>query len=313
MSNESARVDVYTRVTDQIIKAIEQGAGDWEMPWHVSDPLMVTPRNASTGNRYRGVNVVGLWVSSYLNGFTQPVWATFQQWQELGCAVRKGEKCTVGVFWKRREEVEAEAGETSSEAETKGPKLIARSFPLFNACQVDGFQIEEAEPVDPVERIDAAERFFKGVGAKVQEGGNIAAYNKRADVIRMPPFEAFKDPVAFYATLAHECTHWTGHETRLNRDLTGRFGDESYAAEELIAELGAAFIAADLNLTTEPRGETAAYVDSWLRILRADKRAIFVAAGHAQRAADYMHDRIVGPAPDAKEHRNAGNIVQPTF
>lgn len=302
MSELNERADVYTRVTDQIIKAIEQGAGTWELPWHTSDPQMMVPRNASTGNRYRGVNVVGLWVSAYLNGFTQPVWATFQQWHELGCSVRKGEKCTVGVFWKRREEGEQalEPGESDT-GERARPKLIARSFPLFNACQVDGFQAEEApEPVDPAQRVDEAECFFKTLGFSLREGGNVAAYNKAADMIRMPPFEAFRDPVAYYATLAHEATHWTGHESRLNRDLTGRFGDESYAAEELIAELGAAFIASDLNLIAEPHPDTAAYVESWLKILKADKRAIFTAAGHAQRAADFMHSRQLEAVPRAE-------------
>lgn len=120
----------------------------------------------------------------------------------------------------------------------------------------------------------------------------------------MPPFEAFPDPIAYYSTRGHETTHWTAHESRLNRDLSGRFGEEAYAAEELVAELGAAFLAADLELTPDVREENAAYVQSWLKVLKSDKRAIFAAASHAQRAADFMHGlQPVGPVPERKLER----------
>lgn len=296
MSEANLRSDTYSKVTDQIVKAIELGVGNWEMPWHTSDPKMLAPRNAATGKRYRGVNVVGLWASAYSNGFSQAVWATFQQWQGLGCSVRKGERASTGVFWKISDVTNS--GEERDENEgTELPRrsALAKFSALFNACQVDGFDCEAPEPIDLVKRNVDAERFFESLGIKLHVGGNIAAYSQLADVIRIPPFEAFRDPVAYYATLAHECTHWTGHECRLNRDLKGRFGDESYAAEELIAELGAAFIAADLQLTTEPRDDMAAYVESRLKILKSDKRAIFTAAAHAQRAADFMHGLLPEP------------------
>ena len=139
------------------------------------------------------------------------------------------------------------------------------------------------------ERIGHAEAFFAAIGADIQHGGARACYVPSLDQIRMPPFEAFRDPIAYYATLAHETTHLTGHPSRCDRDLRGRFGDEAYAAEELVAELGAAFVCADLALTPEPRPDHAAYVASWLKVLLGDKRAIFTAAAKAQQAADWMH------------------------
>ena len=140
-----------------------------------------------------------------------------------------------------------------------------------------------------VQRIDHAEAFFAALDADIRHGGNRACYVPALDQIRMPPFEAFRDPVAYYATLAHEAMHLTGHPSRCARDLSGRFGDESYAVEELVAELGAAFVCADLALTPEPRPDHAAYVASWLKVLRSDKRAIFTAAAKSQAAADWMH------------------------
>ena len=188
--------------------------------------------------------------------------------------------------------------------------MFARGYSVFNAAQVDGYAAP-AQPVLPeAERIGHAEAFFAAIGADIRHGGNRACYVPALDQIRMPPFEAFRDPVAYYATLAHEATHLTGHPSRCARDLRGRFGDEAYAAEELIAELGAAFLCADLALAPEPRPDHAAYVASWLNVLRDDKRAIFTAAAKAQQAADWMHARqdaaAVGPADDgvqAGRHR----------
>lgn len=305
--NQNERVDVYQRVTDQIIQAIEAGADKWEMPWHSQETAFRYPTNIESGKQYRGVNVLGLWASSYLQGFQESVWGTFKQWSEKGLFVRKGEKATIGVFWKRLDAPgEAEATGVLEPEEQSGPRLVARAFPLFNAQQIEGYEAPPLPETPHVERIQRAEEFFAALGAELRHGGVKAFYRPEDDYIQMPPFEAFFDPIAYYSTLAHEATHWSGHKSRLDRDLKGRFGSESYAAEELIAELGAAFIAADLELAPDPRPENAAYIRSWLKVLREDNRAIFTASSHAQRAADFMHSLQLSAdaVPEAVLHRS---------
>src|SRR5215831_3330487 len=143
--------------------------------------------------------------------------------------------------------------------------------------------------LDPVQRIERAESFFAGTRADIRHGGNMAYYNIDRDFVQMPPFEAFRDAESYYASLAHECTHWTRHQSRLDRDLgRKKWGDAGYAMEELVAELGSAFLCADLDLTPEVRVDHAAYIAGWLEVLKSDKRAIFSAAAHAQKAADYL-------------------------
>ena len=294
----SDRLDVYTRVTNKIVEAIEAGADRWDMPWHVP-ANMGYPVNAASGKAYRGVNILTLWVESQLKGYSDPTWATYKQWQALGKQVAKGEKSTIGVFWKRFDDVSDDAchDDEQTEPDRMGrTRMMARGFSLFNACQTEGYEPPQLPAKPNHERIESAEAFFRSAGASIRHGGSKAFYHPTNDFIQMPPFDAFRDPIAYYSTLAHESTHWTGHRSRLDRDLKGRFGDESYAAEELIAELGGAFLAATLGLTPEPRPDHAAYIQSWLKILKNDNRAIFTAASHAQRAADYLHDKQ-SPAP----------------
>lgn len=289
MSKETNRQDIYQRVTDTIITAIEAGAGDWAMPWHGAD--LARPLNIASHKPYRGVNTLMLWAAAHELGYRSGTWGTYKQWQEKGAQVRKGEKAALVVFWKVNERDEAETEAEGAEEDTRpGRRIFARGYSVFNADQVEGWTPPALPPVLPqAERIDRAERFFAALGAKVVEGGNRACYIPALDEIRMPPFAAFRDAVAFYATLAHESTHWTGSKDRCDRDLKGRFGSESYATEELVAELGAAFLCADLGLAATPRPDHAAYVASWLKVLKADPRAIFTAAGKAQQAADWMH------------------------
>ena len=180
-----------------------------------------------------------------------------------------------------------------------------RGYSVFNAAQVDGYATPALPVLPEAERIDRAEAFFAALGADIRHGGSRACYVPSLDQIRMPLFAAFRDPVAYYATLAHEATHLTGHASRCNRHLRGRFGEEAYAAEELIAELGAAFVCADLALAPEPRPDHAAYVASWLRVLRGDKRAIFTAAAKAQQAADWMHAQQRAAAERAEDMAQA--------
>ena len=293
----SDRVDVYTRVTNQIIDAIEAGADRWEMPWHASENTGY-PVNALTGKAYRGVNVLTLWVESHLKGFSDPTWATYKQWQDLGKQVSKGERSTTGVFWKRLEDNSEDGrdGDQEAEPERGQVRMMARAFSLFNACQTEGYEPPALPPKPDHERIENAEAFFRAIGADIRHGGSKAYYHPTNDYIQMPQFEAFRDPIAYYGTLAHEATHWSGHASRLDRDLKGRFGDEMYAMEELISDVSACFVTVSLGLTPEPRPENAAYIQSWLKVLRSDNRAIFTAAAHAQRAADYLHGKQI-PAP----------------
>jgi antirestriction protein ArdC len=287
-STSTNQRDVYRKVTDAIINAIEQGVGTWRMPSHTSGRFAFSPINVTSKKPYRGINTLCLWSAAQAKGYESGEWATYQQWQDKGAQVRKGEKATTVVFWKFANDAsETEDGETRSSSRL----LFTRGYAVFNAAQVDGYTPKvDAEQSMP-ERIAHAEGFFKAIGADVAHGGNRAYYAPATDHIQMPPFAAFTDNVAYYSTLAHEHTHWTAHTSRCDRQLGKRFGDNAYAAEELIAELGAAFTCAHLGLSTEPREDHAQYIDSWLKVLKADSKAIFTAASKAQQACDWMIQR----------------------
>jgi antirestriction protein ArdC len=215
---------------------------------------------------------------------------TFRQAIELGGAVRKGEHGATVVYANRFTRTETDA--KGEDVERSIPFL--KAYTVFNVEQIDGLPelyIRPAAPqIDVCSRIDRADRFFAAAGADIRHGGDAAYYAPGPDYVQMPRFETFASPEGYYATLAHEMTHWTRHLTRLDRDLGGkRFRDEGYAREELVAELGAAFLCADLGLELTPREDHAAYIASWLRVLENDKRFVFTAAAHAQRAADFLH------------------------
>ncbi|WP_342028817.1 ArdC family protein [Aliiruegeria lutimaris] len=169
-----------------------------------------------------------------------------------------------------------------------------KGYTVFNVEQIEGlpehYTAKKSPRLNPDERIAHAEEFFGSTGADIRSGGDRAFYAPQPDFVQMPDFESFKNAGSYYATLAHELTHWTKHDRRLARDFGGKkWGDEAYAMEELVAELGAAFLCADLELTPQIRDDHAPYIDGWLRAMKSDKRAIFTAAAHAQRAADFMH------------------------
>jgi len=260
------------------------------MPWHTSGRFAFSPINVVSKKPYRGINTVCLWAAAEAKGYERGEWGTYQQWQEHGAQVRRGERATTVIFWK----FSTDATDTDDEEHTSSNGshlLFVRGYSVFNAAQVDGYE-PPAEPDTPVlERIEHAEEFFSNVGAAIRCGGNRAYYSPDSDHIQMPVFSAFRDDVSYYSTLAHEQTHWTAHPSRCDRKLGKRFGDRAYAAEELIAELGAAFTCAHLELSTEPRADHAEYIQSWLRVLRADKRAIFTAASKAQQACDWLIQR----------------------
>lgn len=286
------RRDVHQQVTDNIIAAIEAGAGEWQMPWHRSGKGLNRPVNIDTRAQYRGVNILNLWVAGEVRGYTEGVWGTYRQWQNRGCQVRKGEKGSLVVFYKELEfeDQDSDTGMTSTET-----RLMARASTVFNAEQVDGYEREPLPvPENPATPIEQAEAFVAASLAVVRHGGERAYYNPNQDFIQMPERERFlgsdtSTPTeAYYGTLLHELTHWTGHKNRCEREFGKRFGDEAYAMEELVAELGAAFLCADIGISPQPRPDHAAYVDHWLKVLKADKKAIFTAASQASKAADFL-------------------------
>ena len=280
--------DAYETVTPSIISAIEKGVGNWRMPWHTSGRHAFSPINVTSHKPYRGINTVCLWAAAGAKGYESGEWGTYKQWQDRGAQVRKGEKSTTVAFWRFANNA-TESQDDGDEAPASGSRLLfTRGYSVFNSAQVDSYT-PKAEPDMPVlERIEQAEAFFRTVGADLRHGGNQAYYRPSDDHIQMPTFQAFKENLSYYSTLAHEHTHWTAKADRCDRQLGKRFGDSAYAAEELIAELGAAFICAHLGLSTEPREDHAQYIQSWLKVLKADKRAIFTAASKAQQAADWM-------------------------
>ena len=281
--------DVYARVTSQIVNAIEQGAGTWRMPWHTSARFAFSPINVTSREPYRGINTVCLWAAAQARGYERGEWATYQQWQERGAQVRKGEKATLVAFWKfASDSAESQDGE---EHALRSRLLFTRGYSVFNAGQVDAYtpMADASTPVE--ERIERADAFFQSIDARVCHQGNRAFYSPADDTITLPPFAAFHTPLDYYGTRAHETGHWTSTAGRCNRELGKRFGDNAYGVEELVAELTAAFTLAHLGLSSEPRPDHAQYIASWLRVLKADKRAIFTAASKAQQAADYLFQR----------------------
>ncbi len=277
--------DVYSRVTSQIVNAIEQGVNNWRMPWHTSGKFAFSPINVTSKKPYRGINTVCLWAAAQAKGYERGEWGTYQQWQERGAQVRKGEKATLVVFWKFANN----AAETDDDTPKSGSRLLfTRGYSVFNSGQVDGYT-PQADVDTPIEqRIESAEQFFSRINARVVHLGNRAFYSPDSDTITLPPFAAFFTPMDYYSTRAHESEHWTAKADRCNRELGKRFGDNAYSVEELIAELTAAFTLAHLGLSSEPRPDHAQYIASWLRVLKADKRAIFTASSKAQQAADYL-------------------------
>lgn len=283
------RFDIHQHITDKIVDAIERGAGEFRLPWHRSAGNIMRPVNIASKNAYRGINVVALWAYAEASGYSSGTWGTYRQWAEAGAQVRKGEKAAYVVFYK---EIEIASDADDAESETR---LFARSTPVFAAEQVDGYEppvIETAAvPMTPIEQ---AEAFVIRTGAQIAHGGTRAFYRPSTDSIQLPPRDAFigsptSTPAeSYYSTLLHELTHWTSAESRCNRQLGKRFGDDAYAMEELVAELGAAFLCADLQITDEPRVDHAQYLASWLSVMKADKKAIFTAASKASEAATFL-------------------------
>ena len=299
MPRDSARPDLYARVTDAIVADLEAGVRPWTKPWTCRTGPVSRPLRAG-GQAYSGVNVLLLWSEALAQGFAAPTWMTYRQAQALGAQVRGGARGATVVYANRIRRTE-DRGD-GREVERSIPFL--KAYQVFNVEQIDGlpdgFQAAAPAPFSPAQRIPHAHDFFAATGASVHYGGDAAYYAPGPDHIQMPEAAAFPDIVDFYATLAHECVHWTRHPTRLDRDFgRKRWGDAGYAREELVAELGAAFLCADLGLDLRPRRDHADYIGDWLKVLRNDKRFVFQAAAFAQRACDYLHGQQPPPAATA--------------
>ncbi len=281
-------VSIYEETTGRIITAMQASDGDVESPWIKSSGSR--PVNALTGNSYHGANVILLWMVAEREGFTTGEWATYKQWQQIGGQVRKDQKAARIVFFKEMTKTETD-NESGEEKERRWP--MARYAFVFNRDQVDG--VEQEVSSEPPVLIENLEHFVQKTGAKVEIGGTMACYSSRYDVIHMPNRALFTgttesdSTTSWYAVLFHELAHWTGHKSRLNRKLANRFGNEAYAIEELIAELGSAFLCADLNINTVIRKDHADYLKNWIKVLKEDDRAFFSAASAAEKAAQYLH------------------------
>ena len=292
MHDTTERKDVYSRITAQIVADLEKGVRPWVKPWNAEHAAgRITRPLRHNGQPYSGINILSLWMSASAQNFTAPIWMTFRQALELDAHVRKGEKGSLVVYANSITRTEQNE-KTGEDVEREIPYM--KGYTVFNVEQIEGlpeiYYAKAAPTLDPVARIDHAEKFLHATGAQIAHGGTRAYYSLSTDAVQMPPFESFRDADSYYSTLAHELTHWSGSKNRLDRDFGGhRFGSNAYAQEELVAELGAAFLCADLELALEPRADHAAYIANWLAVMKSDSRAIFTAAAHAQRAADFIH------------------------
>ena len=283
--------DLYTQITQQIITQLETGVRPWLKPWnaqHAAGPISRPLRHNAIP--YSGINILLLWSTAAERGYLSPYWLTFKQAKELGACVRKGEHSAPVVY----------ASTFSKTEENKQGEAVVRQIPflktynVFNADQIDGlpehYTALAGPQLDSSSRIETAERFFAQTGAEIRHGGDRAYYNLTRDFIQMPPFETFNDPLSYAATVSHELLHWTKHPSLLDREIGSKqFGDASYAMEELVAEIGSAFLCADLGLTPVVREDHVAYLEHWIAILKEDRRALFSAAAHASRALEYLH------------------------
>jgi hypothetical protein len=268
---------VYEEVTNSIIEQLEKGAIPWQKPW-VADSS--ADKNVITQKPYQGINRLILGMSGMAKAYTVPVWASFKQWQQLGGSVRKGEKGTKIVFYTPAEKVNKE-GEKEAYA-------VLKAYWVFNVSQVDNIEITPVQVTEkPFTANQLAEERIIKTGARISHGGDAAFFMPSQDRIQMPNKSAFDSEASYYATAFHELTHWAGHETRLDRVKGKRFADPQYAFEELVAEMGAAFLCQDYGIQGELRH--AGYIQSWLKALRDDSKAVFKAAAYAQKAATYIN------------------------
>jgi antirestriction protein ArdC len=299
---EPARRDFRQEVTDRIINMLENGVAPWQKPWNAADASVDMPMNPTTGKTYRGGNAIHLLATSLRRGYCDPRWMTYRQAAELAWQVRKGEKGTQIEFWElkagrhtRSESIRAGDGDGQQPADQldtgRGNRLIHRVYTVFNAKQIEGIPEWTPSERSVFEVVETAEQILKNSSATISHDQvDRAFYCRSSDSVHLPPKQAFKDAAGYYGTALHELAHWSGHSSRLDRatlNETYRFGDISYAKEELRAELASVFLAAERGIPHDPE-QHAAYVSSWINVLKQDKNEIFRAAHDASRAADFL-------------------------
>jgi antirestriction protein ArdC len=312
-SSAAPKADVYQEITDQVIALLEQGVAPWRKPWNAE---LGIPRSMSTGKPYRGINPFLLALTAHTKGYSSPWWGTYKQIAARGGQVRKGEKGTRVMFWKRVVKTDEETGE-------KRAFFFARSFTVFNADQADGDlglpTIEDTrKDHDPIRECDLALATYLTSGPRLTIGGNAAYYSPGQDLVNVPEIAYFDSPEEYHGALFHECVHSTGHASRLNREgiVEGhRFGDELYSKEELIAEMGAAFLAGHTGIAAATLANSASYLQSWIKVLKGEPKMLISAAAQAQKAADLIlgvthdeqdEDEAPAPAEAAPELVGAG-------
>ena len=287
------RQDIYTTITDRILAALEAGRVPWQKPW---DARQGSPRNLISGKAYRGVNLLLL-----ANEGATPFWLTYRQASQLGGYVKKGERGELVVFWKFMAKASAsEEGETEADESPRSSQYaLAKAYTVFNARQCElpeewtaKAEIQEPEQT-PAQKITACDEIITTMQHRpaLEHGGGRAFYRQSVDRVTMPKPETFINPEHYYSTLFHELTHATGHPSRLDRPtLTDahRFGDTNYSKEELVAEMGAAFLCGVSGIDNHTGDSSAAYIQGWLSVLKDDKRLLIQAASQAQRAADLI-------------------------
>ncbi len=296
------RGDFYKEVTNKIIAALENNTRPWVQPWDGG----ILPIPMRHNNRlYQGISTLILWQAASDGGYNSPYWMTFKQAKLLGGNIRKGEKaatifypssCTLGNNEEEDKQKERSGQNLALNQEQKSIyKKFMKSYKVFNANQIDGLQekyykvLSTENNTKELERLPRLEEFVKNTKANIKHGGIRAYYRESSDHIQMPEMKLFKNSNAYYSTLCHELTHWSGSKERLNRNLWGkRFGDSGYAMEELVAELGAVFLCSLLGINPDAREDHAPYIASWLKVLKSDKRAIFNAASLAQSSSNYL-------------------------
>lgn len=279
--------ELCATVTASIVDTIESGqAGTWRAPWHHNGTgSLFAPTNATTGRNYAGANILVLAIEALSADYGDNTWATYKHWQQLDAQVRRGEHGARCIKWITKTINDEASG---SDEATRPQVLIPKVFTVFNIAQVDGYQAPTKQPGQAPDPIAAAERFVDPTGADIDYGFNTAKYRPLVDRIQVPGIDQYQLAEDHYATLLHELVHWTGHRRRLNRTFGERFGDDAYAAEELVAELGAAFATARIGITNRPRPDHAAYLSHWLRIQDQDPKALFLVAAKAQAAVDHL-------------------------
>ena len=289
--------ELYEKIAAQIRTQLAEGTLPWHRPWAVDPDRQVSKPLRENAVPYQGINVLILWGAAIEAGYASPFWMTYRQAKSIGAQVRRGEKATHIVFAKTAKKKETDA----SGEETEVLLPVRRVYAVFNADQIDGLPEKYAPvvpDVNPGERDARCEAWFERLRIEIRYGGTRAYYAPGPDRIQMPPFETFESPQAFLSTLAHETCHASGHKDRLGRDF-GPPGTPEYAREELVAELGSAFLCADLGIASSPRADHASYIGSWLKLLEDEPRAVFDAATHAQQAVEFLHALHDANAPAA--------------